>query len=52
MNYKLKQPDFDKLPKETNPYVYGDSIKFAYYGEFKVFGVSFNNLEWPGVSRT
>ena len=19
MNYKLKQPDFDKLPKETNP---------------------------------
>ena len=20
MNHKLKQPDFDKLPKETNPY--------------------------------
>ena len=20
MNYKLKQPDFDRLPKETNPY--------------------------------
>ena len=20
MNYKLKQLDFDKLPKETNPY--------------------------------